>query len=344
MAKNIRTLKALVNASVLESVELLSCSVQAYNLVEGEEYCNIVAYIKDRGRYYYIDREGRRFLASHYDRVEWLAGELLEALENEKSAVSNAADQLENSGSVLVCSELLPLFFVECDRRGIKATSAGAGVDDLGRMLTRYELKTQADRNQATADRFGVALEVVECLRDIETLTEEEAAAKYTAEQLAAAEELGAREESDDNNNNDNNNESDNNDAQSDNESNEGKQTAAVPSRIAQEVAKAIENMKAYAAHVKPYICAGLTWCLSLVLYALIIISTSLAMPLLVVFLAYNMYVNPNYATCFENCVILSFFAAITCAGFWVCYTLIREGGLYKSYKDVLFWNYGIEF
>ena len=41
---------------------------------------------------------------------------------------------------MLVCADLLPLFFEECDRRNIHVTSTAAGVDDLGRMLTRYDL------------------------------------------------------------------------------------------------------------------------------------------------------------------------------------------------------------
>lgn len=53
----------------------------------------------------------------------------------------------------------------------------------------------QSDRNAATAELFAVSLEVVECLRDIETLTPEEAADKYPAGLLAQAEQLGQLEE-----------------------------------------------------------------------------------------------------------------------------------------------------
>ena len=137
---NISVLKELVNNNVMERVELRTRGVQAYNIAEGEEYNVIVAYAKQGGRYYFIDRDGRRFLASHYDRAEWLAGELLEVIANDRAAAVQAADQLEASGSVLVCADLLPLFFEECDRRNIHVTSTAAGVDDLGRMLTRYDL------------------------------------------------------------------------------------------------------------------------------------------------------------------------------------------------------------
>lgn len=149
---NISVLKELVNNNVMERVELRTRGAQAFNIAEGEEYNVIVAYAKQGGRYYFIDRDGRRFLASHYDRAEWLAGEMLEVIANDRAAAVQAADQLERSGSVLVCADLLALFFEECDRRGIKATSTAAGVDNLGRMLTRYDLVKDAEPAQQDDD------------------------------------------------------------------------------------------------------------------------------------------------------------------------------------------------
>lgn len=148
---NIKLLKELVNSSAVERVELRTRGAQAYGIAEGEEYTIIVAYAKQGGCYYFIDREGRRFLASHYDRAEFLAGELLEVVANDRAAAMHAADQLERSGAVLVCAALLPLFFEECDRRGIQAMSTAAGVDNLGRMLTRYELVRQHN-NESNSD------------------------------------------------------------------------------------------------------------------------------------------------------------------------------------------------
>ena len=184
---NISALKELVNNNVMERVELYTRGVQAYNIVEGEEYNVIVAFAKQGGRYYFIDRDGRRFLASRYYRAEFVAGEMLEVIANDRAAAQNAADQVEASGSVLVCADLLPLFFEECDRRNIHVTSTAAGVDDLGRMLTRYDLVQDAEPAQ----------------------------------------------------------QSDNNDTQSD-DNNEGKQTAAEPSALAQKVAKVAESVKTY--------------------------------------------------------------------------------------------------
>lgn len=137
---NISVLKELVNNNVMERVELYTRGVQAYNIAEGEEYNVIVAYAKHGDRYYFIDRDGRRFLASHYDRAEFVAGEMLEVIANDSAAAIQAANQVEASGSVLVCADILPLFFDECERRNINVTSTASCFDDLCRMFTKYDL------------------------------------------------------------------------------------------------------------------------------------------------------------------------------------------------------------
>lgn len=145
---NIAALKELVNTNVLDRVKLRVNGVQAYNIAEGEEYTVITEYAKQRGRYYFVDRDGRRFLASRYDRAEFVAGEMLEVIAEERSAAQHAAEQVKKFGSVLVCAALLSLFFEECDRLKINVKSTAVGVDDLGRMLTRYELVKDAEPAQ----------------------------------------------------------------------------------------------------------------------------------------------------------------------------------------------------
>lgn len=155
---NIAALKELVNNNVLESVRLRLNGVQAYNIAEGEEYTVIVKYEKQRGRYYFVDRDGRRFLASHYDRAEFVAGEMLAVIAEERAAAQHAAEQVKKFGSVLVCAALLSLFFEECDRLKINVKSTAYGVDNLGRMLTRYDLvkddepAQQEDNNNDESD------------------------------------------------------------------------------------------------------------------------------------------------------------------------------------------------
>ena len=137
---NIAALKELVNYNVLDRVKLRVNGVQAYNIAEGEEYTVIVKYQKQRGRYYFVDRDGRRFLASRYDRAEFVAGEMLAVIAEERAAAKRAAEQVKASGSVAVCSSLCDLFFEECDILGIRVKSTAVGVDNLGRMLTCYDL------------------------------------------------------------------------------------------------------------------------------------------------------------------------------------------------------------
>lgn len=145
---NIAALKELVNNNVLDRVELRMNGVQAYNIADGEEYTVITEYAKQGGRYYFVDRDGRRFLASHYDRAEFVAGEMLAVIAEERSAAQHAAEKVKASGSVFVCSSLCYLFFEECDRLNINVKSTAVGVDDLGRMLTCYELVKDAEPAQ----------------------------------------------------------------------------------------------------------------------------------------------------------------------------------------------------
>ena len=145
---NISALKELVNNNVLDRVELRVNGVQAYNIADGEEYTVITEYAKQGGRYYFVARDGRRFLASHYDSAEFVAGEMLEVIAEERSAAQHAAEQVKASGSVAVCSSLCSLFFEECDRLNINVKSTAVGVDNLGRMLTCYELVKDAEPAQ----------------------------------------------------------------------------------------------------------------------------------------------------------------------------------------------------
>lgn len=177
---NIAALKELVNNNVLEYVRLRINGVQAYNIAEGEEYTVITEYAKQRGRYYFVDRDGRRFLASHYDRAEFVAGEMLAVIAEDRAAAKHAAEQVKKFGSVLVCAALLDLFFEECDRLKINVKSTAYGVDDLGRMLTRYDLvkddepAEQEDNNnesdegdQTTAEPATIAQKVAKVAENV---------------------------------------------------------------------------------------------------------------------------------------------------------------------------------
>lgn len=200
---NISLLKELVNNDVLERVDLCTRGVQAFNLVDGEEYTVLVAYAKEGGRYYFICRDGRRFLASRYYRAEFVAGEMLDVIADERAVAMNAADQLTESGSVIVNVDILTLFFDECDRRKIKVTTSSAvTVDEFGRTFARYDLirddeptdyednSIQSDNNNEDGEGKCDTLNMLRAAaKDVERLTEsnEHTAALLTKLSVLAA-------------------------------------------------------------------------------------------------------------------------------------------------------------
>lgn len=128
----------------------------------------------------------------------------IDEADNLKTQYYIACDNASNKVSALRAKERKAERENDPQTAGDWAYKAEKAQDDLERLQELYNIAERkrvenikaenAERNQTTADRFGVSLEVVECLRDIETLTEEEAAEKYPADLLRQAEELGERE------------------------------------------------------------------------------------------------------------------------------------------------------
>ena len=141
-SSNMQTLKNLVNADVLECIKCRIYGVQAYN-ISANEYEVIVKFAKQGGRYYFIDRDGNRYLASRYDRAEDVAADILENIECTGLAVNALADQIQKYGKVSVNYEFLDLFLNECDRREIEAESVENHYHDNGEMFTVYRLKDE---------------------------------------------------------------------------------------------------------------------------------------------------------------------------------------------------------
>ena len=139
---NMQTLKNLVNADVLECIKCRIYGVQAYN-ISANEYEVIVKFAKEGGRYYFIDRDGNRYLASRYDRAEDVAADILENVECTNLAVNALADQIQKYGKVSVNYDFLDLFLNECDRREIEAESVENHYHDNGEMFTVYRLKDE---------------------------------------------------------------------------------------------------------------------------------------------------------------------------------------------------------
>lgn len=139
---NMQTLKNLVNADVLKCIKCRIYGVQAYN-ISANEYEVIVKFAKQGDRYYFIDRDDNRYLASRYDRAEDVAAGILENIECAELVVNALADQIQKNGKVAVNSEVLDLFFDECDRRGFDVESVENHYHDNGEMFTVYRLKDE---------------------------------------------------------------------------------------------------------------------------------------------------------------------------------------------------------
>ena len=149
---NMQTLKNLVNADVLECIKCRIYGVQAYNISDNE-YEVIVKFAKQGGRYYFIDRDGNRYLASLYDRAEDVAADILENVKCTELAVNALADQIQKFGKVSVNYDFLDLFLNECDRREIEAESVENHYHDNGEMFTVYRLKDeQNEENDAQSE------------------------------------------------------------------------------------------------------------------------------------------------------------------------------------------------
>ena len=139
---NMQTLKNLVNADVLECIKCRIYGVQAYN-ISANEYEVIVKFAKQGGRYYFIDRDGNRYLASRYDRAEDVAADILENVKCTELAVNALADQIQKYGKVSVNYDFLDLFLNECDSREIEVESVENHFHDNGEMFTVYRLKSE---------------------------------------------------------------------------------------------------------------------------------------------------------------------------------------------------------
>ena len=166
------------NKGIYEELGVIASNA-SIDLINGE--CTRVMTEKARQEAEYLEEV--RTTANRY-------GVSLPTVETFRKAMYMTEDAIESTYKVEDLREVLELATrVKYDEETAPKLRVLAGA--LSRFLNR--IIRRAD-NKTTADRFGVSLEVVECLRDIETLTEEEAAEKYPADLLRQAEELGERE------------------------------------------------------------------------------------------------------------------------------------------------------
>ncbi len=139
---NIKQLKEMVNNNVLETVETVAFGVQAYN-ISANEYEVITKFAKINGRYYFIDRDGNKYLASRYDRAELVARDILDNLEYARQTAYDDVCTLEEKKQVFVNGAYLSLFLDFCDLFGFDVESVENHFHDNGEMYTVYRLKSE---------------------------------------------------------------------------------------------------------------------------------------------------------------------------------------------------------
>lgn len=139
---NLKQLKEMVNANVLEAIECIKYGVQAYN-ISANEYEVITKFVKVNGRYYFIDRDGNKYLASRYDRAELVARDILDNLRFAEETVYEYVCELEEKKQVAVDSERLPMFFDFCDLFGFDVESVEMHFYNNGEVFTVYRLKSE---------------------------------------------------------------------------------------------------------------------------------------------------------------------------------------------------------
>ena len=139
---NIKQLKEMVNNNVLETVETVAFGVQAYN-ISANEYEVITKFAKINGRYYVIDRDGNKYLASRYDRSELVARDILDNLEYARQTAYEDVCTLEEKKQVFVNGAYISLFLDFCDLFGFDVESVENHFHNNGEMYTVYRLNSE---------------------------------------------------------------------------------------------------------------------------------------------------------------------------------------------------------
>lgn len=137
---NIKQLKEMMVNRSTDSIRCRIYGVQAYGISK-HEYNVIVEFAKQGGRYYFIDRDGNRFLASRYEDAERVAGEILENVQAAFNVAIDLTREFTTTGKVNVESEFIDLFLELCDVSGLEYESKKFNVTDDGECFTTYILK-----------------------------------------------------------------------------------------------------------------------------------------------------------------------------------------------------------
>ena len=154
---NIKQLKEMVNANDLEVIESVKYGVQAYG-ISANEYEVITKFAKINGRYYFVDRDGNKYLASRYDRAELVARDILDNLRFAEETAYEYVCTLEEKKQVAVDSARLPMFFDFCDLFGFDVESVEMHFHNNGEVFTVYRLKSeQTAKDDAQSEETAAA-------------------------------------------------------------------------------------------------------------------------------------------------------------------------------------------
>lgn len=150
---NIKQLKKwMVNRST-DKIECYVCGVQAYN-ISANEYEVIVAYQKINGRYYFVDRDGNKYLASRYDRAEQVAGDIVENVNDAVLSVMSSCNELQTQGHTTILEDLTDLFLEFSTAIGLEFEVKEISNSENGEVTVIYILKgnkTPEQQSEETA-------------------------------------------------------------------------------------------------------------------------------------------------------------------------------------------------
>ena len=143
---NIKQLKKwMINRST-DKIECYVYGVHAYN-ISANEYEVIVAYQKINGRYYFIDRDGNKYLASRYDRADQVAGEIVENVNNAVLSVISSCNELQTKGQTVILEDVKDLFLEFSGAIGLEFEVKKTCSSEFGESTITYILKGYNEKN-----------------------------------------------------------------------------------------------------------------------------------------------------------------------------------------------------
>ena len=155
---NIKQLKEIVNNDLF--FDLNYQGVQAYNISSANEYEVITGFRKCNGRYYFIDRNRNKYLASRYDRADFIAGEMLEQKERENETVAEAIEGIEKTGKTKILIDLAWEYIKACKDRGINPGElVDTEEDNAGNVYTIHCIEPTKDEENNEDNENAAACE-----------------------------------------------------------------------------------------------------------------------------------------------------------------------------------------